>query len=657
MALCLLLLAGCIAKRERYDVPLLSMPERYANAPLVGEANTFMRDSASSQQTRSLALSRVLAKWWRLLNNPELDGLMDRVLANNLDLRIAALRIAQTEARLKVTAAPQLPEISVPAQAKFEAPEDGVGTIGPGGKVRSRSTYQISLRGDWRPDIWGEYASMVESAEFQLLRATFQRDDVQRTVVANVAAAYLEYLSLNDRLRVARETDKVLSEMLISVADRLEGGDATITEMEQQKAAVYAVRATIPVLEQQREVVTNRMAILAGTVPGDLKLSENGLDTVTFPTVIPGVPSSFLLHRPDVRVVEARLLAADADIDVARARVLPPLDLTAQIGYGSRYFSQVFQPYSLAWNFIANLSATIFDNGKRAGEVDFARAVHEEMVETYVRVIHDALREIEDALSAIRLMGNRLEAQQIATDSSRRAWYFSQESYVAGAEDYLVVLDTERTYHRNLDDWYTVRMERYRGLINLFSALGGGVPREGGAMPGDGDRPTPLRAEFDVSLTADLDYHGVQKAGAKPGLPSSSQGGTERLLARNVELLHSTTPASLERVAGVEWSAEGLDDKEEYWLVEMAGLYDRPAVNAAWRDLRTRFPALTENRTVFPRQQGRVEGTREERASWYRLFIAKFPEQAQAEEFCATLRSGQLRCQAISSLSLPPQRP
>lgn len=673
LLLSLVLLAGCAIKSDRYDVPLVPLPERYTNAPTAENVVRVQHDTTASS-TSPMDLDKVLGEWWRILKNQELNELMDRVLANNPDLRIATIRIAQTQARMVVEGSGRLPEVSLPTRYEASGAVNGKGTATKGGRTLVPHSYETSIRADWRADLWGEFASLYESAEFQLWRATFQRDEVQRRLVANVVADYLEYLSLNDRLRVAHETDKVLSEMLESVATRLEDGDATVTEMEQQKAAVYAVRATIPVLEQQREVVTNRLAgqsgSLAGSIPGALKLSDNGLDSVIFPAVLPGMPSSYLLQRPDVRVVEARLLSADADIDVARARVLPPLDLTAELGYGSLHLSQWFRPQSLAWNAIANLSATIFDNGKRSGEVDFARAIHEEMVETYIRVIYDAVREVEDSLSAIRLMDNRLEAQQIATDSSRRAWYFSQESYMAGAEDYLVALDTERTYHRNLDEWYTVRMERYRGLVGLFSALGGGAPRAG-AIPGDGARPLPVTSKIDATLTAAFDYGAIlasaatapeaenntslsQSESSVAGMDApANQHGTASL-DQKLQDSHS----SIEQVSGIDWSGKPSQEKDEaYWLVEMSGLYERTTINAAWRDLRLRFPKQTENVSLFPRQQGRVDGINEERASWYRLFIAKFPDFDLAEEVCASLRTTQLRCRVIPSDSLDRDNP
>ena len=124
---------------------------------------------------------------------------------------------------------------------------------------------------------------------------------MQRNVVGNLTTSYIEYLSANDRLRIAREADEVLSGILTTIQKRLDVGDATIIDLEQQKAAIYAVRATIPSIEQQREEAINNMALLLGTVPSTLKLSNAGLDSLLLPTVIPSLPSSLVFRRPDVR--------------------------------------------------------------------------------------------------------------------------------------------------------------------------------------------------------------------------------------------------------------------------------------------------------------------------------------------------------------------
>jgi NodT family efflux transporter outer membrane factor (OMF) lipoprotein len=628
----LLFVSGCAVKRGQYDVPTLNLPSQYAKAPNVVDASGAALTPA---QVLSSPLSAALAEWWRLLGSEELNGLMDRALANNPDLRIAALRIAQSQARMGQAGADFLPSVSMPIQMRTDYPEFGAGRGNASGINTTRATDQISLKADWRPDIWGETSSLYDSARMQVLRATYQRDDMQRTVAANVVITYLEYLSLNDRIRVARETENSLREMLASVDGRLEIGDATITEMEQQKAAVYSVQATIPLLEQQRQVVLSRLAGLVGAAPVALDLSDKGLDSAKFPAVLPGVPSALLLRRPDVRAVEARLLAADADIDVARTRLFPPLDLSAQAGYGTMLMSQLLTPQSLFWNTMGSLTVSIFDGGKRSKEVEFARAMHEELLETYVRVIYDAVREVDDSLSGINSIQKRMTSQSMAADSSLRAWNYSQEVFMAGVVDYIVLLDTQRTYQRNMDDWYNVRLESYRNLTNLFSALGGGVT-SGDAMPGEGLRP--------ASLTREIEYGAVLGETAE-GEGAIKNSGTESL---SVQL--DATQYNRGEADGVDWQGKSWRSGE--WLVELSGVYDRGAVLPAWRDLHARFPQRIEQRILLPQRQGLVKNGEKERASWYRLYIAAFSDRKKAEEYCAGLAAGQQRCEVVSSGSI-----
>jgi NodT family efflux transporter outer membrane factor (OMF) lipoprotein len=585
LALGVLLLTGCAVKRDAYNVPKVVLPERFSKAATA---------AAESGEKLAQPLGETLVEWWALLGSSELNVLVDRVIANNPDLRIATLRIAQLLARSDITGASRLPEINAPLQIKNEGPSV-IGSTNPGESVESRRTYQAGIRIDWRPDLWGESASLFEASRLQLLRATFQRDDLQRTVLSNVLATYVEFLTLNDRLRVAKETDTALSEMLGAVATRLEVGDATAIDHEQQKAAVYQVRATVPVLQQQRELVFNRLASLAGAMPGNFQLTDKGLDSLRFPATLPDVPLAWLLRRPDVRAVEAQLLTADVDIDTARARVLPPLDLSAQVGFGSRRFSDWFEPHNLAWNLIANLSANLFDGGKRSKEVAFSRAVHEEMNETYLRVIYEAAREVDTSLSSVKMQEARLKLQGLSADAARQAWLYSQEAYQAGAIDYLVLLDTERTYTRNLDDWMSARQARYQGLTSLFSALGGGI------------------AQVDNNTVA----------------PSPS-----------------TEPSMRPSDKGIDWSLSVWNEPGEHWLVEVSGLYEHSMVAPAWRDLQERFPAI-KDRVLLPYQVGQFTHGKQQRAAWYRLYVAHNADAQAAQSLCGNLQARQQRCRVM----------
>jgi outer membrane protein, multidrug efflux system len=598
------LFTGCAAKRSQYDVPVVPIPATFQKAPTDAPAvaATVTPDAAGqaaprAQPAASTRLDQVLPEWWRLLGSAELDGLVQRALEGNAELKIAGLRVQQARARTSQAVADQLPVVTGSVQRRREAAEGEIGGGVTTSRTPARTVNQVGLRADFRVDIWGERQSQFESAELQERRAMLQRDDVQRNLVANVVAGYVEYLSFNDRLRVATETDVAVSGMLAAVEARLDRGDATLIDMEQQRAAVYSVKATIPALEQQRDEALNNLAVLLGVAPGSLHIKGQGLAALSFPTVLPGVPSALLLRRPDVRVMEARLLAADADIDVARTRLLPPLDLSAQAGYGSQFMSRLFEPQTLFWNVVGSLSATIFDHGRRSRDVDVATAVHQEMVETYARVIYGAVREVDDALNGIRLGRARLAAQREAAQAAKRAWDYSRESYQAGAIDHLLLLDTERTYHRMLDEQDNIDLQRYRALINLFTALGGGTSGSD-PLPGKGKRPAALAVEDAGRVLADA------------------------------------APASTAAPA------------EGDWQLELAAVTDAAGIAAAWRDLQLRFPDLMFQRTVAARKP-------EQGAAGLRVFLARFATGADAEIACARLREQNIACRTVAPGAAP----
>lgn len=612
--------SGCaLTKRDAYPVPEVAVPENFKHAPS-GEpapAKSLAEGAATlPREVRDIGL----VEWWRSFGNPELNGLIDQALANNADLRIATLRLAQAQLRSEQASAGRLPTLTAPGLMAIQTPggasAGGVPISGGGaGSAPPIKSYQGSLRGEWRLDVWGEQAALAESAALQTWRAAFERDNVQRGIVASVASSYIEYVSLNDRLRVAKETESVLAASLTAIQKRTEAGDATLTDMEQQRAAIFAVRATVPMLEQQREEALNALAFQLGTVPGALRLSDAGMDSFQLPKVLTGLPSTLILRRPDVRMVEARMLAADADIDVARARILPSIDLSSQVGYSSLYLSSLFSPQTLFWNALASFSASIFDGGRRRAERDISQSIHEEMVETYIRTIYQAIREVETSLATIQLAGKRLDAQQEAVRSARKAWQISGQVYASGAVDYLTLLDTERTYHRHLDEYQRIRMDYVRAYIGLFNALGGGV-KQGANLPGEGRRPSASGATAQV-LSAE-------------GLPVLDEG--------------------------VRWHDEP-SAAEEYWMVELPGLHHRSTVGAVWRDLRARYPQWMNGRVVKPVLVGKIEEGADAREAWFRLQVSRFATQVAAEEFCQALQTGQQRCRIVSSRHNEPVKP
>jgi NodT family efflux transporter outer membrane factor (OMF) lipoprotein len=608
-----LVTSGCAVNRDGYDVPKLSLPAQYKHSLSSNSEASSVSDSTTIKNQNSFQEEN-LTEWWRIFGSSELVGLIDRGLANNADIRIATLKMAQAKGRANQARADTMPTISAPVGTAIQAPGGAIGSVPVGSNgLTLQHSYQASLRGVWRADIWGEQRSLAESANFQLWQAAFDRDNVQRNVVANIAISYIEFLALNDRLRVARRNEVVLSGLLNAVEARLDVEDATVLELDQQKVTVFGEQSIVHGLEQQRENALANIAFLVGTVPELLKLSDNGLDALALPVDVPAMPSSLLFHRPDVRAIEARLLAADADVDVARARLLPPLDLSTQIGYSSLAAAQLFQPASLFWNTIANVTANIFDGGKQANTKENAKALRQEMVETYARTIFQAVKEVDGALVAIRMTGKRLNAQQNVANSSHRAWDSSAEAYKIGSIDYMTLLESQRTHYRHQDEYRQLKMSLYDAYINLFQALGGGVDSVD-RIPGKGQRPVAAQAD-------------------------SSQSSTFQLTGS----------------AGVDWNAKVADQQktssDPYWQVELPGIYYRSTIEATARDLHARFAKLMENYLITPRLSGQIETGEDGQSAWYRLYVGKFSSPQAALDLCVALQAGSQRCRVVSSQS------
>ncbi len=614
LALYVPFLTGCLIPKESLKPPVLPVPAQYKNASLPA-AVPLAPSPAAPLAGEAQAATEVPLEWWRYFGNAELRALIDRGLSNNPDIRISLNRIVQAKARADQASGATLPSISAPMVVAEQYPggttvgtapvgsDSASGSTGSSGGSRAQRSYQASIRADWRLDIWGEQSSLADSARFQLQRAVFERENVQRNLAASIAGSYVEYLSLNDRLKIARKTEELLSATLATIEKRVEVGDATLSELEQQRASIFSVRASVPMMEQQRVDAIGSMAFLVGTVPGDLKLSDDGLDSLSIPRVVPGLPSALLLRRPDVRMAEAQLMGANADVSVARARLLPAIDLSTQYGYSAILLSTLFSPQALFWNVVGSSTVSIFDGGRKQNDKVFSQAVQEEMVESYVRALHQAMKEVEGALSSVRLADRRLSAQQETIQAARRAWDISSKVYGAGGIDYLTLLDTERSYHRYMDDYQHTRMDYFRSYITLFQALGGGVNPEKTLRP-----PPTAPAVF----------------GRSPARQSVEGIGLEEAMGSS---------------------------PETFWQVELAGLYHRASVGPAWRDLRIRYPGYMEGRSIRPRLKGRIEESDDEPQSWYRLQVVKFPTPGEAEQFCQALKADQQRCRVVSSLS------
>ena len=582
----LCLLVGCESAGPKANDGTFLLPPTYNNAMVSSEA--------------VLTTGSVRANWWTQYGSAELNRLVDRALAYNADLRVATLQLAQAKIRVDQARAGLLPSLSAPARAVVQS---------QGSSTDSQNNSQVSLSGAFRLDIWGEQRALVDSADMQLARAVHERENVQRNTIGSLVSAYVAYLSLSDSMLIARENEAVASDMLRTVERRFVLGDATANELEQQRAVLLIQQVVLPGLENQQEDLRNAISRLVGGLPGNLVLSENSLDALQLPTVQVGLPSALLLGRPDIRMMEARMRAANANIDVARARLLPPIDLSLQAGYSGATLATLFQPQNFLANTAAALALSIFDGGIKRGEQAFAQSYYEEMAETYGKTVLQAVREVESSLASLKTTARRLEAQRAVTRSALNMFKIGSEAYAAGAIDQTALLESRKNYQRSADETQRVKAELLRNYANLSYALGlGAVLNEATEQYGPGK-------QLQTALTTDLSL------GTVDGTP--------------VLLVDALTPSS----------AIG------QWEVELPGVFHRSSLLPLWRALDVRHSVGTTGAVrpwIRAVHLDHIEGDTLSGQAWYRVFVTGFKEQEITVHYCDTLLQAGQGCKVVA---------
>lgn len=463
-------IASCSMQPD-YEPPRPEMPAAYR------ETGAAPAEADGEDAARDESLPQPQARWWRHFGSAELDALVAEALANNRDLKAAVSRIEQARALAGIAGAPLLPTVSVTGAGESKAPAGGIGSRVPGGPKNAK-LYEIGVQASYELDLWGKNSSAASSALATATASLFDRETVAISLVADVATSYFAYLQAEERLRVAARKTENVNTLLETVGKRFEIGEGTKVEVAQQRSALAEARSEIPVLELDRARARNRLAVLLGRPPQSLELKGKELLAVSTPRIRAGLPSDLLLRRPDVRKAEADLVAANADIGVARAKLLPSFALTAERGFGSQHLATLLSPASIFYTLAADIAFTVFDNARASGEIALNQARYEELVQAYAQAVLAALRDVEDALAALHFLGQQEEAQQLALEEARQAYDLSKAAYGIGMAHYLSVLEAERSKFRAEDNVARTRFARLNAAVLLYKALGGGASPE-----------------------------------------------------------------------------------------------------------------------------------------------------------------------------------
>lgn len=408
------------------------------------------------------------AGWWRGFADPQLDALIAAAQLHNLDLAAAVARVREADAVARVAGAPLLPSLDATATATRErAPVSGQGP-------EVFNNFAPGLTASYELDFWGRNRAQRDAALAAAKASRFDQQTIALTVVSSVATTYFQALELRDRIAVAQEN--LASEQKILHGLQLEQsvGTATGLDVAQQESAVSTLYASIPPLEQQLRQATYALAVLVGESPEALEIGPGTLQNLGTPSVVAGMPAGLLARRPDVQEAEQQLVAANADIGVARAALFPSITLTASGGYESAALSHLVNPVNRIYAGTAGLVQPIFHGGALRAQVTYSEARYEELLADYRKAVLSAFGNAESALVAVRQTGEQQRRQAAAVAAAQRAFHDAQAQMAAGTVNVLTVLNTELAFFNAQDTLVQVQYAHLQALVGLYTALGGG---------------------------------------------------------------------------------------------------------------------------------------------------------------------------------------
>ena len=408
------------------------------------------------------------AGWWHGFGSSQLDELIAQAERSNDDLAGAIARVQEADAQVRVAGAPLFPSIDVGATGTRERTQvTGVG-------ARQTNIFNPQITASYELDFWGKNRALRSAARAAAVGSRYDQETVALTVVSSVATTYFQALELRDRIQVAQQNLQNGQKILQGLQLEQSAGIATGLDVAQQETAVALLDAALPPLLQQFRQAVYALAVLIGRTPESIDVTNGSLTELSTPTIVAGLPSQLLSRRPDIAAAEQQLIAANADITVARAALFPSIDLTASGGYASGKLASLISPANRVYAVSAGLTQPIFHGGALRGQVAYSNARYTELLTTYHKTVLTAFGNVESALVAARQTAEQRERQRDAVAKARRAYQFAQTQMSAGTVNILTVLNTENALFSAQDVLVQVEYSHVQALIDLFAALGGG---------------------------------------------------------------------------------------------------------------------------------------------------------------------------------------
>ncbi len=447
-----LVLAGCSMTPE-YQRPALFVPEAWP------------------EDVKTTAAPSKPVDWASFFPDERLRALIKLSLEHNRDLRIATARVAEARAAYGIQRADRLPTLNVGGSlARSRTPGDLSAT---GNAIMGRRADINASLPAFELDFWGRVASLTEAAKASYLATEQAERSFRLSLIASVADAYLALAEAQERLVLAQATLETRAQTRELVDRRRQAGLAGDLDFLQADAAYEGARAELAALRRQLSAARNYLRVLVGTEPADLPAGKTLAEQGIHLEQQADLPAQVLVRRPDVRVAEQRLLAANASIGAARAAFFPRIALTASAGTASRELDGLFKDGSEAWSFSPSITLPIFDYGRRSANLDLAEVRKNIAVAEYERTVQQAFREVADLLVAREQLAEQLKAVEAQERSQQRAADIAEARYRQGVGSFLEVLDAQRQLFTVRQGLIQLRRTMWSAAAQLYRALGG----------------------------------------------------------------------------------------------------------------------------------------------------------------------------------------
>jgi NodT family efflux transporter outer membrane factor (OMF) lipoprotein len=467
-----MLLAGCMVGPD-FVMPDPHLPETSFN----GDNGVPVSDARLPPPTDPT--------WWAVFHDPVLTDLERHVAEANLDVRTATIRLAESRFQRGVTAAAALPSLNADAKyTREQYSQNGIvsllgGLLGPSGgpiQVPPINDYNVGFDASWELDLWGKVRRQIEAADAQVDQAEDQRRDALVSSLAELARDYIQLRGVQTQIRIANDNLKVDRDILQVTQQRQQSGVQNGLDVENAAAQVESIRAQIPALEQQESQYINALSLLLDQPPGALRTMLGSPRSIPLaPPRIPlGIPSELARRRPDIRAAEDQLHAATATIGVAVGSFYPSVQLNGTVGLDALDFTNLWKGSSLQYMVGPSVSLPIFAGGRLKKTLELRDAQQQEAAIFYHKTVLQAWHDVVNALVARRLEQVRRARLKAQADHSRQALTLARARYADGVEQFVTVLDAERSLLQAEQQHAASTTNVSLNVVQLFKALGGG---------------------------------------------------------------------------------------------------------------------------------------------------------------------------------------